>query len=272
MYRIGLFSKINRVTVKALRHYDETGLLKPAYVDEETGYRYYSSDQLPLLHRIVALRQNGFSIEEITDILQGRNVAGIYAQRRAELVELAARSKEQIQEIDRYLLELEGGEAVDEYQVVRKELPEVIVYSKRLLVPDYDAYFDCVPAIGRQVLEANPGLQLAQPEYSFIIYHDGEYKEKDVDAEYCEAVCTWGTDTDTIRFKKMERIPVAACVYHKGPYRTIGNAYAYLFKWIADNGWTAVGPPREAQIDGIWNKDDESEWLTELQVPVERRV
>ena len=69
MYRIGMFSKINKVTVKTLRYYDEVGLLIPAYVDEENGYRYYTSNQLPIIHKIKALRQMGFTIDEITLIL-----------------------------------------------------------------------------------------------------------------------------------------------------------------------------------------------------------
>ena len=64
-YKIGLFSKMNRVTIKALRHYDEIGLLKPAAIEKFTGYRYYTSEQLPLLHQILALREMGFTLDEI---------------------------------------------------------------------------------------------------------------------------------------------------------------------------------------------------------------
>lgn len=150
------------------------------------------------------------------------------------------------------------------YEVVLKELPEIIVYSKRMVIPNYDAYFEIIPKIGEEIKAANPDLKCAVPEYCFIIYHDGEYKEKDIDVEFCEAVTSFGKDTETIKFKKMDRVPVAACVYHKGPYSTIGNAYAHLFKWIADNGYTPCEGPRESAIDGIWNKEDENEWLTEL--------
>ncbi|MDR0841571.1 MAG: MerR family transcriptional regulator [Christensenellaceae bacterium] len=65
MYRIGMFSKLGKVTIKTLRHYDEVGLLPPAQVDAETGYRYYTTEQLFKLHKIVALRQMGFSLAEI---------------------------------------------------------------------------------------------------------------------------------------------------------------------------------------------------------------
>lgn len=85
MYRIGMFSKLAKVTIKTLHHYDEVGLLTPAYVDEENGYRYYTTDQLVRLGEIVALRQMGFSIPETIAIVDGHNIAGILEQRRAEL-------------------------------------------------------------------------------------------------------------------------------------------------------------------------------------------
>lgn len=270
MYRIGLFSKINKVTIKALRYYDETGLLKPAFVDEENGYRYYTSEQLPKLHKIIALRQLGFSIDEITALLSGCNIAGIFEERKRELEAVIEDSKQQLSQIAHYLEKMKEDFNMD-YQVALKELPEVIVYSKRMVIPDYNAYFEIIPKIGEEMTQANPGLKCLVPEYCFIKYHDGEYKEKDIDVEFCEAVTDFGNDTETLKFKKVDKVPVAACVYHKGPYSTIRNAYAHVFKWIEDNGYVSSDSPRESYIDGIWNKEDEKDWLTELQVPVVKR-
>ena len=70
MIEIGDFSKLSQVSVKALRLYDEMGLLKPARVDNFTGYRYYSADQLPRLNRILALKDLGFSLGQIAQLLK----------------------------------------------------------------------------------------------------------------------------------------------------------------------------------------------------------
>jgi len=86
LYQIGLFSKLGKVTIKTLHHYDGMGLLVPACVDEETGYRYYITDQLLRLNQIMALRQMGFSIPEITDILDGNHVSAILERRKAQLL------------------------------------------------------------------------------------------------------------------------------------------------------------------------------------------
>ena len=97
------------------------------------------------------------------------------------------------------------------------------------------------------------------------VFHDGEYKENDIDIEFCEAVPKRGKDTETIKFKKIDKIDTAACVMHKGPYSTLGEAYSAVYKWIEENNYIPCDNPRESYIDGIWNKE---EWLTEIQVPI----
>ena len=87
MFRIGEFSKMGRVSIKALRHYDELGLLRPALVDRQTGYRYYTIEQLPLLNRILAYRSLGFSLEQsralIRDDISADAMRGFLMVRRA---------------------------------------------------------------------------------------------------------------------------------------------------------------------------------------------
>ena len=89
MIRIGDFSKLSRVSVKTLRFYDEMGLLRPVEVDRFTGYRYYEFDQLPRLHRILALKDLGFSLEEIGRLLEGdltaEQMRGMLKLRQAEI-------------------------------------------------------------------------------------------------------------------------------------------------------------------------------------------
>src|SRR5262245_37044805 len=70
MFRIGEFSKIAQVPGSLLRYYDQIGLLKPAHIDQWTGYRYYSAKQLPRLHRILALKELGLTLEQITRLVE----------------------------------------------------------------------------------------------------------------------------------------------------------------------------------------------------------
>lgn len=270
MYRIGMFSKINKVTVKTLRYYDEVGLLKPAYVDDENGYRYYTSEQLPIIHKIKTLRQIGFTIDEINLILKGVRIENIFENRKKELEDEILKSKKQLSQINYYLPNIKE-DFIMKYEVLIKELPEVIVFSKRMILNSYEDYFKVIPAIGKEVGDANPGLKCSVPEYCFNIYHDGEYKEKNIDIEFCEAVTKIGKDTETIKFKKIDKVKAAACVMHKGPYSKLGEAYSAVYKWIEENGYISSDNPRESYIDGIWNKNNPEEWLTEIQVPIVSR-
>ncbi len=269
MFRIGMFSKIGKTTIKTLHYYEEVGLLRPACVDSENGYRFYTTDQLFDLHRIMALRQIGLSVQEISDVMNNRRVDEILLQRQSELERALAETSDRLSRINHYIENRKENRQMN-YQALIKEISECVVFSKRMTIPNYPALNEVVPAIGKAITEANPGLKCAEPAYCFNIYHDGEYKESDIDVEFCEAVTKTGKEVDGIVFKTIPAATVAT-VMHKGPYRMIGGAYAFLFKWAEDNGYTIVDNPRESYIDGIWNKDSEDEWLTEVQLPVRKK-
>ncbi len=269
MYKIGLFSKISKTTIKTLRYYDEVGLLKPAMIDEDNGYRYYTTDQLTKLHDIMALRQLGFSVDECIKIIRGRKVDEVLEDRKTEIETNLIELQDRLDRLNHYISEIKEGRKMN-YSPVIKQTPECIIYSKRMIVPNYDSYFQIIPKIGEEVTATNPDLKCAIPEYCFIIYHDGEYKDKDIDVEYCEAVDQFGKDTDSIKFRKIPSLTVVS-VMHKGAYSGLREAYAYAFRWIDDNNYTITDNPRESYIDGIWNKDNEEDWLTELQIPVVKK-
>lgn len=269
MYTIGNFSKINLVTTKTLRVYDEIGLLKPEHVDKFTGYRYYSNSQLPRMHRILALKSMGFSLNEIKTVIDDeKTIRMILESKLRKIMNDIQNNQIRLMNIKGYLEGLEGDNLMKQ-DIIIKELPECIVYSKRMIVADYDSYFKEIPAIGEEIKAANPKLKCAVPEYCIIMYHDKEYKEKNIDIEYCEAVTEFGNETDTIKFKKLEAVPKAACLLHRGPYETLSVSYGKLYLWMEKNGYKKIMPDRESYIDGIWNKENPEEWLTEIQIPVQ---
>ena len=114
------------------------------------------------------------------------------------------------------------------------------------------------------------GTLLKEPEYCFTMYYDDEYREQDVDAEICEAVTEMKADRGDLKFRELPAVELAACVMHKGAYRTLPLAYRAIVSFIEDNGYEMIGHQREAYIDGIWNKDSEDDWLTEIQFPVRK--
>lgn len=134
------------------------------------------------------------------------------------------------------------------------------------LALSYDSYFEIVPKMGEYMTSV--GAVCRKPAYCFNIYHDGEYKEEDIDVEICEAVLEARQESDRVKFRTVDKVPQAACLIHRGPYSELGKSYNRLYEWISQQGRSADGPPRESYIDGIWNKEDPADWVTEIQVPL----
>ncbi|MBP3284303.1 MAG: GyrI-like domain-containing protein [Clostridia bacterium] len=101
-------------------------------------------------------------------------------------------------------------------------------------------------------------------------YLDGEFKDKDIKIRYVQAVEKEGVSNETIKFERLKPVN-AVCIYHKGAYDTLGEAYGFIMKYIEENGYEMVELPRERYIDGIWNKENVEDWLTEIQVPVKKK-
>ena len=272
MYSIGMFSQINRVTTKTLRHYDEIGLLKPCHIDELTGYRYYSSEQLPRMHKILSFKQMGFSLTEMIAMLDGdcsgETMTNLLLLKRQEISGGIAEEQQKLKLIENFLSN-EKGDFMTNYTATIKELPEVIVASLRKIIPDYNALFGLstdmiVPEMNRLHCIRT------KPEYCFNIYHYDEYKDHDIDVEICEAVTEKKPDTDILKFKLFPKVPTAVSVLHQGSYNNMREAYSFGLTWIEQNGYKLSAHPRESFIDGIWNKKEEADWLTEIQFPVEK--
>ena len=132
----------------------------------------------------------------------------------------------------------------------------------------YRTWMQWIPSVGQKCLELNPNIKCTDPQYEFCEYLDGEYKETDIRIRHNEAVTAFGKENELIRFKTLPAAKVLS-IYHKGAYDKIGEAYAFLMKYAEQNGYTAAGLARECYIDGIWNKESEEDWLTEIQLPIE---
>jgi DNA-binding transcriptional MerR regulator len=257
---------MNRITTKTLRHYGDIGLLKPAHIDELSGYRYYSSQQLPRLNKIIALKQMGVALKDIQKIIDDENSIEVLLDiKEKELEKLIREEKSKLLSLKNYKKRVRGEIM---YNPIIKSLPEVIVASMRFIAESYDSYFDIIPKMGVEMNRL--GAVCAEPAYCFNLYHDGEYKESNIDVEVCESVVDYCEDSDMVTFKKIAGVDKALCVLHKGPYASLPDAYNFMMEWIKDNHYDIVGLPRESYIDGIWNKEDEAEWLTEIQIPITR--
>lgn len=262
MLKIGEFSKLSRLTVKALRFYEEKGLLLPARVDPWTGYRYYEGGQLETAARIKVLRQLDFTLEQIRAHLAGQPLGEALAAKKTELQQKQTELHARISMIN-YLME----ESVMKYQPVMKEIGETVVYSEERQLKQYSEVTALVLESAMECLRLNPDIRCVQPDYGFCEYLDGEYRETDMRVRYSQAVTKAGLGNDRIQFRTLPATR-AVCICHKGPYDRLGEAYAYIYRYAAENGLEVTGLHREVYIDGIWNQPDPEDWLTEIQLPV----
>ena len=263
MLKIGEFSKLSHLTVKALRFYEKEGLLIPASIDEWTGYRFYETSQLEDAAKIKAYRQLDLSIDEIKSVFSGTDIRQILSEKARTL----AAQREQIDvrlSIINHILEEEEMK----YQVTEKIIPSVVVYYSETVLEKYQDIMQWIPSVGEECMKLNPGLKCAELTYEFCEYLDGEYKEADIRIRHNEAVACHGTENDRIKFREIPETKVLS-IFHKGAYDQIGEAYAYIMKYAEENGYKTTGLARECYIDGIWNKESVEDWLTEIQLPIE---
>lgn len=262
VFKIGDFSKLSMLTVKALRFYEKEGLLIPARVDEWSGYRFYEANQLETAATIKALRQLDFSVEEIRAHLHGLPLKDALCAKKMELIRKQAETSARISIID-YLME----DSEMKYQAVIKDIGECVVYSEERTLERYSDVTMLVLESAQECLRLNPGIECVKPDYGFCEYLDGEHKETNMRVRYSQAVTKMGVGNERIRFRVLPATE-AICIYHKGAYDRLGEAYAYIYRYAAENGYEVAGFHRESYIDGIWNKDNVEDWLTEIQLPV----
>ncbi|NJM72277.1 MAG: MerR family transcriptional regulator [Scytonema sp. RU_4_4] len=266
MLKIGDFSKLSHVTVKALRLYDQLGLLKPSHVDHFTGYRYYSADQLPRLNRILAFKDLGFSLEQIAKLLEenlsATEIRGMLRLKQAELQQLVEEEQARLLRVEARLKQIEE-DTMPNYEVVLKTVEPIKVASIREILPDYPS----VGSLYDELLKYFKQHAAKEGDYCGAIWHDPGYKESDVDGE---AVLSFEGDipsTERVKVYELPGIEKMATVIHHGSYKTINQAYAALPTWIETNGYKIIGPNREVYIIGGNEQDNES-YVTQVQLPV----
>lgn len=266
-----------QVPVATLRYYDQVGLLKPIEVDRFTGYRYYSASQLPRLHRILALKGLGFSLEQIGVVLaEGltpEQMRGMLRLRHAQISEQLVEMQSQLVEVEVRLQQIEREEKISTYDVILKQVEPQLVALVRAILPNHSAvgslFGEVYEALGPHAGEAlgpNPG----EGGQTLVLWYDNEFKERDVDGAAAFMLRCRVPESGRMHVHELPAATMAAAVHH-GSYNTIGEAHEAVFKWIEANGYRIVGPDREIYLYNTMpvNHDDPS-YVTEIQYPVEK--
>jgi DNA-binding transcriptional MerR regulator len=282
MFKIGEFSRLSRVLVRMLRHYDKLGLLKPVEKDPHTGYRFYSADQLPRLNRILALRELDFSLELISGLLEEElsadELLAMFRTRRDEVEKKIRDEQIRLDSLEARIQEIRDPAGHSMYDVILREIGPQLAACLRRIVSEGDAVQFMFEDVERYINSFNA--RADEPPLSIL--HDREYREMKADVEVAVPLSKKIPESGDIRVRELAGIPHAACVVHTGRYATIYQPYNALLSWIEVNGYRMNGPIREVYLrygaDGLefdlpstYLVKGSSPFITELQLSVEKQ-
>ena len=271
MLKIGEFSKLSRISIRMLRHYDEIGLLTPETIDPFTGYRYYSEAQLFTAGRITALKDMGFKLCDAAELLKRWEDRNLLEQRlldQREAVRLQAEeSARRLRLLDTALERLRKDEPM-KYDVTVKTIPERYVASVRQIIPRYEREGD----LWGILMQAAAGMHIQDgaPCLCTATFHDREYQESNVDVEVQKTVLGSYPDTEHVKFKTMPQVLVASAVC-KGSYDQMGEVNAAIASWVEANGYDFDGPMFNIYHVSPHETNDPDEFVTEACYPVRKK-
>jgi DNA-binding transcriptional MerR regulator len=283
MLTIGEFAWLCQVTVETLRHYDRVKLLKPAYLDKFTGYRYYSVDQLPRLNRILALKNLGLPLKKIARMLgQGitaSEIREILEEKQAELEVQIQEAQSRLSDVRVHLRQIESEGKMPEFEVLLKTVEAQWIASEcanlpwsgqDILGPTISRMFDEVEEYldSQKVKSTGPGIAL---------WHESQFihtviDQQDMDIETALAIDKPVPEKDQIKVRELPKVEVAYCVHH-GDFSGLPLAKQAVFSWVENNGYRRIGPIREVYLHHDPEheaNEDSPRHVTEIQFPVEK--
>jgi DNA-binding transcriptional MerR regulator len=275
MFRIGEFSKIAQVPGSVLRYYDQIGLFTPAHIDEWTGYRYYSAKQLPRLHRILALKELGLTLDQIARLLDEEvstsEIRGMLALKRAQVAQAVHEELARLRHIEARLHQIDAPN-LGAFDIVLKDVPAQCYLSLREVLPGTDAALGIMREL-IQVLPTRIGTAALGPFTTVV--HSETLESERLDIELGAILASTESLTMTLPSERVLRVhtlpavPLMATVVQVGGFEQNCRSYGAIGIWVEDNGYRLAGPGREVLIQPP-RTEQLDEMVTEIQFPVER--
>ncbi|MEV6277002.1 MerR family transcriptional regulator [Nocardia sp. NPDC051832] len=271
MFSIGDFAHLGRVSVRMLRHYDAVDLLRPAYVDPASGYRFYEVAQLSRLNRLVALKDLGLTLDQVKVVLDEQisleQLQGMLSLRRAELRQQIAADEARLRRVEARLRAIEREGVMHTDDIVLKKIAPVRVARLTAKAASY-APEDIGPVIQPLYPEicarleraglaiTGPGIAAYEPaEGDSVLVHAGMPVNDPPDS---------ALDFEIVDLPAIEQ---AATAIHRGAMDLVEETYQAVGRWIADNGYRQHGFAREVYLHC---PDDVADWVTEIQVEISK--
>jgi DNA-binding transcriptional MerR regulator len=268
MFSIGEFARHGRVSVRMLRHYDAIGLIRPACVDAATGYRFYQAGQLDELNRVIALKNLGFTLQQVQAILEEKvsvaELRGMLKLRQAEIQASIEAETTRLARVEARLLTIEDGARVPADGVVVKRLAPVRVAELTGVAAGYEP--EAITPVIQPLYHdlwcrlASADIPAAGPAVAY--YEDMPQGGILVHA----AVPVTAAPIQDVSIVDLPEVDSAAAIIHHGSMDDVLPTGQALARWIDANGYRSAGYSREVTLN--WCLDPE-QWVTELQQPID---
>ncbi|WP_329565711.1 MerR family transcriptional regulator [Kitasatospora sp. NBC_01266] len=274
MFTIGDFARHGRVSVRMLRHYDAIGLLHPAQVDPVSGYRFYAAAQLARLNRVIALKDLGFTLDQVKAILDEQvgteQLRGMLRLRHSELAEAVTAATARLAQVEARLRTIESEGKMNSNDVVVKPIPAVRVaelsavaggYEPEQISPVVGPLFDrlCRLLAESDLAMAGPGIAYYEP------VADGSGAVLVHAAFPVAAPAPLERHPAGFAIVDLPALAAAATIVHRGSMDDLLGSAQSLARWIEGNGWRSTGYARELYLEC---PEDQAGWVTEIQEPV----
>lgn len=279
MLRIGEFSRLSQVTIKALRYYDDMGLLKPAHIDKFTGYRYYTVEQLPHIHRIIAFKELGLSLEQIASLMNGdpspEQIRDLLRLQQAEIQQRIHEERARLAQVEFRLRMIETENRMPSLDVIVKPVPPLRALTLRVSLShdNLTANLLALQSEIEQVMKqrhikfASPLTEIHYGEEFRVDYQDVELVLP-VDESQTEDVPL--ATAGVLRLKTVPGLPMAATYIHQGDYmRQYPDILPLLQHWIVDNDYKLCGTHRIIHHRGAFERAEYEDWIMEYQHEIE---
>jgi effector-binding domain-containing protein len=244
-----------------LRFWERTGILKPARVNAQNGYRYYDVAQLKSVGTIRALQNCGFKNKEIRNCVSSELPTELFVNKFAELQSAGKKIESAMQYLAFFL-----RDATSRHAVVVKSIPEMRYICAREVFQDRNEIHRKFAEIVEYVIKEN--IVSKQPYQTVGVYHGGELAAKNIDYE-CMVRVAGPPPGCMYEVKKIPALHLAATILHKGSYVIPNQYYNLLLRWINENGYVPCGETREWFItDPYDGKTDTDSHISEMQIPI----
>jgi len=275
VFGIGAFARVAQVSVRTLHHYDDVGLLPPAHVDPQTGYRWYRAEQLPRLNRILALRDLGLPLTEVRRVVDDEvsvdELRGMLRLRQAEARDRMAKEADRLTRVEARLREMELDGWIGEYDVVVKALGAAHValvdttapsFGNATLGPIFDSLF------GELFGELNrAGVGITGPHLA--LYEPSDDPAAPITVMAAVPIDDGDVSPGRVRVVDLPSVARAAVTVHRGSMARVEDGYRALLRWADETGEQIDGYSREVYLD---MSGDPERWITELQFALRDRV